>query len=317
MNFLVIVLSSQLLYYLLIAQTGVVGAFDSHLHDLYTLPIGGIIGTILSGLWRHDEIRNELYFMFGIQMIVSWIYPNYSLGILLILGFVVGYTTPLLLHLFRTQSRLNLALGLAISYAVGTFLYSYPFAQRGNIALILPLISAIALMFSARMPSDHGQTAKMEYVSVLVMMMWIFADSALFETLSRSDGMDIWSQYPYLIICTHLIGVYLAYRQNRGLLENSYIILGMFATSYFLYYLQQPIWLAIVYPIAISYYNVLLFEKIISIVDIRIIAFTMLGVGWMASSAANLIALEHQLWIAVALLSFFAVVHPILQRKIK
>lgn len=315
MNFLVIVLSSQLLYYLLIAQTGVVGAFDSHIDDLYTLPIGGVIGTVLSGLWRHNAIRFELYTMFVIQLIVSSLYPNYSLVILFILGFAVGYTTPLLLHLFSEQKRLSLALGLAISYAFGTYFYSCPFLQRGMIAIILPLISLAALALSGSIPSAPIQRAKMEYGSVLIMMIWIFADSALFETLSRSNGMDIWSRYPYLIIITHLVGVYLAYRQNRGLIENSYVILGMFGMSYFFYYVQEPIWLAIIYPVAISYYNVLLFEKIISMVDIRIIAFMMLGVGWIASSLANLIALEHQFWMASSILGIFAVIYPILQRK--
>lgn len=315
MNLLVIVLSSQLLYYLLIAQTGVVGAFDSHIHDLYTLPIGGVIGTLLSALWRHDAIRTELYFMFGIQMLVSWIYPNYSLGMLLVLGFVVGYTTPLLLHLFSTQSKKSLAAGLAIAYAVGTFFYTYPYEQRGSIAIILPLISLIALRWSQYERADSDEKGVMEYGTLAVMMMWIFADSALFETLSRSEGMDIWSDDPYVIIFTHLIGVYLAYRQKKGLLANSYLIVGMFISCYLLYYLQEPIWLAIIYPITISYYNVLLFEKLIRIRDIRIIALMMLGVGWAASSAANLIALEHQLWIAVTLLGVFSLVYPILQRK--
>lgn len=133
MNMLVIVLSSQLLYYLLITQTGVVGAFDSHIHDLYTLPIGGVIGSIVSAYWKHHGIKQELFFMFVAQIILSWFYPDYSLGLLLVLGFIVGYTTPLMLYVFREQSRKcplvrgrNSSLYVSVSTAGS---YSHCFAQ--------------------------------------------------------------------------------------------------------------------------------------------------------------------------------------------
>lgn len=316
MNLLVLVLSSQLLYYLLIAQTGVVGAFDSHIHDLYTLPIGGVVGTLFSALWRHQDLKLELMFMFGIQIMISWFYPNYSLGMLLMLGFVVGYTTPILLYIFSSQKKLQLVWGLAISYAVGTALYTYPFEERRLIALTLPLISMIALHFF-----EIKRLVVIEYKTfpwrlVGVMMLWIFADSALFETLSRSEGMDIWSHYTMVIILAHLIGVYGAYHFGDELIKQIPVVLTLFVLSYLLYWLEFPLALAIVYPVVISYYNVLLFHKLMQLRNIRITALAMIGVGWIATSAANAIALEHQLWVAVGVLGIFSLVYPFYFRRV-
>lgn len=315
MNALVIVLSSQLLYYLLIAQTGVVGAFDSHIHDLFTLPIGGVIGAVLSALWRHHGIRQELCFLFGVQMIISWFYPNYSLGMLMVLGFVVGYTTPLLLYVFGSQSRLHLAMGLAAAYAVGTAFYTYPFEQRDVIAVVLPLISVAALRFTRLPAIPKPENRRFDWQSVGVMMLWIFADSALFETLSRSGDMDIWSQYTLLIVTSHLFGVFLAYRFGHELLSQTRVIWALFALSYLFYWIKEPVLLSIAYPVVISYYNMLLFQKLIGMRDIRLIALSMIGVGWIAASAANGVALGHQLWIAAAVLGVFALVYPILTRR--
>lgn len=304
-----------MLYYLLIAQTGVVGVFDSHIHDLYTLPIGGVIGALLSAYWRHREVRRELYFLFGAQIVISWFYPNYSLGILLALGFVVGYTTPLMLYVFGTQNRLHLAVGLGIAYAVGTAFYTYPFAERDIIAVILPLISVVALRFARLRSVPRPETKRFDWQSVAVMMLWIFADSALFETLSRSGDMDIWRDYTVLIITSHLFGVFLAYRYGHELLSQTRVIWALFAVSYLFYWIKQPVLLSVVYPIVISYYNVLLFQKLIGMKDIRLIALSMIGVGWVAASAANGVALEHQLWIAAVVLGLFALVYPFIIRR--
>lgn len=316
MNFFVIVLSSQLLYYLLIAQTGVVGAFHSHIHDLYTLPIGGIIGALFSALLSHRFLKYELCVLFVVQMIISWIYPDYSLWMLLILGFVVGYTTPLLLYLFRAQSKLYLSIGLAISYVLGTALYTYPFDERGNIAIVLPLISMIALCFARFESTQEVKKVPFEWTTLGVMMLWIFADSALFETLSRSGNMDIWSTYPLVIIVSHLAGVYLAYRYGTELMKQTRIILILFIFSYMMYGLQIPWILTVIYPVVISYYNVLLFQALIRLADIRLIGLSMIGVGWIATSVANAVALAHQIWIAALVLGIFTLVYLFYFRRV-
>lgn len=316
MNFLVIVLSSQLLYYLLIAQTGVVGAFHSHIHDLYTLPIGGILGALLSALRSHHHLKRELYGLFGLQLAISWFYPNYSLAILWVLGFAVGYTTPLLLYAFRLQSKRDLAFGLAISYTIGTALYTYPFDARGSIAIVLPFISILALYFSQYEPTQEADTKPFDWATLALMMLWIFADSALFETLSRSGDMDIWGEYTLLIIAAHLAGVYLAYLYGSELMKQTRIILSLFLVSYALFALKIPLGLAIIYPVAISYYNVLLFHKLIKIGNIRTLSLSMIGVGWIATSTANIVALEHQLWIVAVILVGVAFMVPFYFRRI-
>ena len=315
MNLLVVVLSSQLLYYLLIAQTGVVGAFHSEIHALYTLPIGGTLGAVLSMAWRHHGIRQELCYLFGIQMIISWVYPDYSLGMLLVLGFVIGYTTPLLLFLFHNQSKTSLAYGLAIAYLLGTALYSYPFEERGWIAVLLPLVSVAGLRYSAVPVPQQAQEGVFEWKAVAVMMFWIFADSALFETLSRTEGMDIWNHYTAVIVASHMVGVFWAYRQKGELLSQSYLIWGMFAFSYLLYRLEEPLLLAIVYPVVISYYNVMVFQALIRMGDIRLIGLSMIGIGWLATSAANVVALTHRIWVAEVLLGIFILIYSLYGRK--
>ena len=228
---------------------------------------------------------------------------------------MIGYTTPLMLYSFREQSRQNLAIGLALSYAVGTALYTYPFEQRGIIAIVLPVISLIALYFSKLPSKSPSQIISMNWKMVAVMMVWIFADSALFETLSRSGMMDIWGHYTALIITSHLFGVYLAFRYGKTLMQSSPTIVGLFALSYGAYYAHQPIMLAIIYPIVISYYNVLLFRELTQMGDTRVIGIAMVGVGWGASSIANLVALSHQLWIAIAVLGAFALSYPFYFRR--
>lgn len=246
---------------------------------------------------------------------ISWLYPDYSLGILLMLGFVVGYTTPLLLYIFRSQSKLQLSLGMAISYAIGTALYTYPFEERGDIAILLPLISIIALTFTHLKLTLHGEKKPFQWVTLGVMMLWIFADSALFETLSRSGNMDIWSDYPLLIIASHLAGVYVAFRFGGELMKQTPFIWVLFILSYTLYWIEEPILLAVIYPIAISYYNVLLFQALIALADIRLIALSMVGVGWIAASAANGIALHNELWMALVILGIAALVYPFYFRR--
>lgn len=47
--------------------------------------------------------------------------------------------------------------------------------------------------------------------------------------------------------------------------------------------------------VSISYYNVLLFRELTKMRDIRSIGIAMVAVGWGAASAANAVALYHQL----------------------
>lgn len=152
---------------------------------------------------------------------------------------------------------------------------------------------------------------------IAIMMLWIFADSALFETLSRSQSLDIWSHYTLLIITGHMLGVYLAYRYGRTFLQERWVIWILFMLCYGLYYEGMGLWLAIIYPVTISYYNVLLFHALVEMRDIRLIGIGMVGVGWLATSAANLIALNQQFWIAAAIVTAAMLFLPWSVRRIK
>lgn len=316
MNPLVITLSAQLLYYLLIAQTGVVGAMHSDISELYTLPLGGMAGAAASAFVNHTHLRKELIFLFGVQGALAFFYPDYSLVLLALMGFVIGYSVPLLLFVFGTQGKWTLAIGFALSYTIGTALYGYPFDQRGWIAALLPLLSLGALVLS---PPVSGEVLfvrkRVDWEAVGIMMLWIFADSALFETLSRSQEMAIWDHYTLLIIAAHLSGILLALRFPGGMRERFGLMWVLFALSYFLFYFRIPLLLAVVYPVAISYYNILLFRELIDLRNIQTIALSMVGVGWIATSAANAAALEHQFWIASAILVAFGIVYPFRIRR--
>jgi beta-carotene 15,15'-dioxygenase len=136
-------------------------------------------------------------------------------------------------------------------------------------------------------------------------------------SLSRSGNMDIWSDYTVVIIVSHLIGVYGAYHFGDELIRQTPFVLGLFVVmSYLLYWLEIPLALAIVYPIVISYYNVLVFHKLMQLRNIRVTALAMIGIGWIATSAANAIALEHQLWIALSVLGLFSLLYPFYFRRI-
>ena len=119
-----------------------------------------------------------------------------------------------------------------------------------------------------------------------------------------------------VIILAHLIGVYGAYHFGDELIKQIPVVLTLFVLSYLLYWLEFPLALAIVYPVVISYYNVLLFHKLMQLRNIRITALAMIGVGWIATSAANAIALEHQLWVAVGVLGIFSLVYPFYFRRV-
>jgi beta-carotene 15,15'-dioxygenase len=314
MNAYTLLLSAQLLYYLLITQTGVVGAFDSHIHDLYTLPIGGVLGSLFAAFIKHNHIKIELYALLFCQLLLSLFYPHYSLLWILLLGFIVGYTTPLLFFIFKDQKKINLAIGLGLSYAIGTALYSYPFEQRDSIAFVLSVISIASLFFLELKPTKKIEE-KMNGKIIAILVLWIFADSALFETLSRSIDMDIWSHYTLTIITFHIIGILVAYKYPMDVVKKHRIIFPLFLLSYLLFTIKIPILLAIIYPFTISYYNFSLFRYIINLNNIKTIGITMVLVGWVATSLANAIALEKQIWIVYLIFALFCATFFILNRR--
>ena len=67
---LIFFIASELCYYLLIAQTGIVEYFSSNLFLIAPLPIGGVIGSLLIS---DINIKNKVTLFLIAQLILSFI----------------------------------------------------------------------------------------------------------------------------------------------------------------------------------------------------------------------------------------------------
>lgn len=94
---LIFFIACELCFYLLIAQTGVVEYFSSNLFLIAPLPIGGIIGSLLVSYIKIEN-KNKISIFLSIQLLMSFIYPNYNFLTLFILGFAVGSLAPLIIN---------------------------------------------------------------------------------------------------------------------------------------------------------------------------------------------------------------------------
>ena len=150
---LIFFIASELCYYLLIAQTGVVEYFSSNLFLIAPLPIGGVIGSLLVSYIKID-FKNKISLFLTIQLIMSFLYPNFNMITLFILGFAVGSMAPLVVNEIKKATLIELGLALSISYVTGTILFNYEVESRGIIAIILTTITLIASRF---LPTNEMQ----------------------------------------------------------------------------------------------------------------------------------------------------------------
>ena len=286
---LILFIASELCYYLLIAQTGVVEYFSSNLFLIAPLPIGGVIGSLLVSYIKID-FRNRISLFLIIQLIMSILYPNFNMYTLFILGFAVGSMAPLIINEVKKTSLLELGLALSISYVTGTLLFNYEVEQRGIIAIIL---TSIALIASRLLPKNEAIEKSNQNFPLLMMVLWVFLDSALFESLSRDVTISIWRDgYTFQIALFHVVGVFSALFFRIEQNQKGLFILTLFALSYLFYFLRDGFILSIVYPFVISYYNVVILQTI-SKKDFKTITFYMIGIGWMASGAGLFVAITN------------------------
>jgi hypothetical protein len=75
--------------------------------------------------------------------------------------------------------------------------------------------------------------------------------------------------------------------------QKEFFILTLFALSYLLFFLQEALLLSIVYPFVISYYNVVILQNLTKVKDFKMIAVSMIFIGWIASGTGLLVALEN------------------------
>lgn len=286
---LILFIASELCYYLLIAQTGVVEYFSSNLFLIAPLPIGGVIGSLLVSYIKID-FRNKISLFLTIQLIMSFLYPNFNMLTLFILGFAVGSLAPLIVNEIKKTTLLELGLALSVSYVTGTLLFNYEVEGRGIIAITLTTITLLASRF---LPTNEPIKKSNQEFPLLMMVLWVFLDSALFESLSRDITISIWRDgFTFQIALFHVIGVFCALYFKIEKNQKSLFILTLFAASYLFYFLREGFILSIVYPFVISYYNVVILQTIAK-KDFKTITFYMIFIGWMASGAGLFVALSN------------------------
>lgn len=285
---LIFFIASELCYYLLIAQTGIVEYFSSNIFLIAPLPVGGVIGSLLVS---YIKIKNKVSLFLVAQLILSFLYPNYNFLTLFLLGFVVGSMAPLIINEVKKTTFLELGLALSLSYVTGTILFNYEVSQREIIAVTLTMITLFCSLFLNYIKEEKELNTTNH--SLLMMVLWVFLDSALFESLSRDVTVSIWRDgFTFEIALFHVIGLFCALYFKIEKNQKELLILTLFALSYLFYFLREGSILSMVYPFVISYYNVVILQSIRKL-DFKTISFYMIFIGWMASGAGLFIALAN------------------------
>jgi len=293
-----LLLGFELSYYLLIIQTGIAQHYHSDLIKLSPLFLGGITGTILSAhTW--GKITNPIHkiiFALSLQLGLSLLYPDFSPYSLCLLGISVGMMAPLSIYLFKAHQRKELFLALALAYSVGTYGFNSLVDSREWMALsftLLALISAFVLRDYKVKQDKHIRSTS--FAAYLPLMLWVLVDSNLFETLCRHESINIWAHHTYLIIAFHILGLISAFLLKTSTLKHHLIIFLLFILSYVLSYIEHSVFLAIIYPFAISYYNVIVFLTLSKEMNLYKLAYMMVFIGWVASGLGLALALSRVL----------------------
>jgi beta-carotene 15,15'-dioxygenase len=290
---LILFIASELCYYLLIAQTGIVEHFSSNIFLIAPLPIGGIIGSVLISYIKMQD-KNKIILFLSIQLLISFLYPNYNFITLFILGFAIGSLSPLVINEIKKTSMVELGFALSISYVFGTFLFNYDIEKREIIAVLLSSSTLIcALFLPKKIKSQIEKNISNSNHSLLIMILWVFLDSSLFESLSRDVSVSIWRDgFTLQIALFHIIGVLFALYFKLEKNQKELFIITFFTLSYLLYFLREGLILSIIYPFIISYYNVIILQTIIK-KDFKTISIYMIFIGWIASGAGLFVAVNH------------------------
>ena len=305
---LILFISSELCYYLLIAQTGIVEYFFSDVFAITPLPIGGVIGSLLTYYLKTSNEKKISIFLV-LQLIMSFFYPNLSIIMLFLLGIAVGALAPLLINELKKATLIDLGFALCISYVVGTFLFNYEASLRGPLAIGITIITIISSFFLPKKARKNKDFKAYQDFSLFIMVLWVFLDSSLFETLSRDITISIWRDgYSLEIALFHILGVVAALKFKMKKNQNELFIIMLFALSYLFYFLEESLFLSIVYPFVISYYNVAILQTIMKR-DLKTISIYMIFIGWIASGSGLFVALENLiLFVPIVFLAAFLVV---------
>jgi len=292
--------ASELTFYLLILQTGIVEMHHSNMREIWMVPVGGVIG-IIGSIFLYKERQWHVPVMLFFQLLLSFGYTHSNGVELFFFGLISGVTAPLLIA--RIDKFVVVVIALSISYAYGTYHFQVAADERMFIALFLSFVSFGASLF-AKMGTERKSVEGFEMQSALTIFFWLILDAALFETLSRDSAMHIWGEasFTWTIIAFHLLGVLSAYKLRKWR-HNNLAMLLLFALTYGIYTLELQVGLSIVYPFVISYYNVIILRRLMRIryPELALIALSL----WGASGLGLMIALSGTLtaaWLVLVLL---------------
>ena len=294
--------ASEFCYYLLIAQTGIVEVFHSDIQAFFTLPLGGVLGSLVvyrSFGWLNSDERKIIFFV-GLQGLCSLFYPSLNLVVLGLLGISLGMSAPLLIKLTKGRYT-EIAIALGITYAIATALFTYEPSLRGNLAIALSCVAFVCSFFLNRLPEHSLKNESLSIYAVLSMAVWAYLDANLFETLSRSVDISIWrAETWHIILVFHLVGMGVAYLFRDILKEHhSFIIVLLFAMSYMLYAAREAVLLSIVYPFVISYYNFVILKRLSKLGNLRLLGMIMVFTGWIVGGGGLMSALFGYTYVGV------------------
>jgi len=146
------------------------------------------------------------------------------------------------------------------------------------------------------------------------MLIWVFVDSSLFETLSRESGISIWRDgYTAQIVLFHILGVITAISIKINYFIKKVLLTTLFILSYLFYFMHEALLLSIVYPFVISYYNVIILQSLIKVKSFKDIGIYMIFIGWIASGSGLMVAL-HSFTKYVPLLLFIMLFYYIIEQ---
>jgi len=279
----IILFFTETSYYLLILQTGIVDYFHSDMSKIWMIPVGGVLGILSIAKIQHRSVVVSIALFF--QTLLMFFYPSFNGLMLFALGFLSGLVAPYLIYQLKSLRYVVVILGL--SYLLGTLAISIAPENRGDLAIVLSIAALFSSYFTVPvLQKEHKKVALKTYGTIFS---WLVLDATLFEVLSRSESA-IWgnSEFTLSIAFFHLLGLYLGYKLS-DFKRNNLIILTLFACSYFLFALNLSYLLAIVYPIVISYYNVIILKKFmtLSFEELTLVSLSL----WMSAGIGLSIAL--------------------------
>ena len=295
---LILLVSAEFCFYLLIAQTGIVEYFNSNLSIISFLPIGALVGTVGS---LFINFRYKFQILIIVQMTLTLFYPNLNPFMLFIMGMSLGAISVMVIELLKSSTQDDIMFALIISYTLGTLLFNSDLEGRWVIGYMLSttvFISSFFVDFNSqkieKFEIDILYTDSYLPHSIFIMFIWVFLDSTLFESLSRDINISIWRDgFSREIILFHIIGVVTAIKLRLDRDNQQLIILVSFILSFAFYILNEPILLSIIYPFVISFYNVVILQTLIKESSFIKLSFAMLLIGWGASGMGLFLALNH------------------------